>query len=148
MKVIMLKDVAKIGRVGEIKDVADGYAINCLIPKRWAEVATSDKVHAVEAELKSRQDANKAQLVVLGNCIDSLTGQKVILKAKINEKGHLYRELKNKDISHAIKEQLEMNIPEECIKTTSHIREAGKFTIPLDGGGKKGSFELEIVSQE
>lgn len=148
MKVIMLKDVAKIGRVGEIKDVADGYAINCLIPKRLAEVATPDKVHAVEAELKNRQEANRAQLVALGNCIDSLAGQIITLKAKINEKGHLYRELKNKDISHAIKEQLGMNIPEECIKTSSHIKEAGRFSIPLDGGGKKGSFELEIVSQE
>src|SRR3989344_8752926 len=55
MKVILLKDVRSVGQHGEVKSVADGYALNFLFPKKLAEPATEEKIRQLEARKKAHE---------------------------------------------------------------------------------------------
>jgi large subunit ribosomal protein L9 len=146
MKVILLKDIPKVGRKGEIKEVADGHALNFLIPRRLAEKATDEKIKSVENIKKSREEASKENLEQNHKILDSLSGKKIILKARANTKGHLYREIHEKDIVSAINEQLKLNIKEDWIKIDAHYKELGVFKVKAAAGQKIVEFELEIGS--
>jgi len=99
MKILFLKDVAKTGQRGTIKDISDGYALNFLIPQGLAVQATPDKV--AEFDKKKSLDAaiaaeNNSKLSAKMKEID---GKRVVIKARANDKGHLFKGLKLEDIA-------------------------------------------------
>ena len=90
MKVIFLQDVPKVARAGEIKEVADGYGRNFLIPRKLALLANSPALSAMETQLKIKarsQDKEEAELVDVAH---QLEGKEISLKAKVGAKDHQY----------------------------------------------------------
>ncbi|MFA5987906.1 MAG: 50S ribosomal protein L9 [Candidatus Paceibacterota bacterium] len=144
MKVIILKDTAKIGRVGEIKEVSDGHAINFLIPRRLAEKATPERVRALEERMKSKTGAFEGQKNSLIENMKALTGKIVSVKAKANEKGHLYQEIRPAEIIVAVREQLGVSLLEEKIKFEGHYKSVGEFDVSISGAGERVNFKLKV----
>ena len=90
MKVILLKDVAKIGRKYDIKNVADGYALNMLIPRGLAVVATEQAMKKVETLKVNDTTDKKIQTELLLKNLEVIKNLTLNLKEKANEKGHLF----------------------------------------------------------
>ena len=65
MKVVFLQDVPKVAEAGEIKDVANGYARNFLIPKKLALLASSSAASTIEAQLKAKELSRNQNLAIL-----------------------------------------------------------------------------------
>ncbi|MDO8568285.1 MAG: 50S ribosomal protein L9, partial [Dehalococcoidales bacterium] len=99
MKVILLEDIPKIGKVGDSKDVADGYARNYLIPHKLAVLADSSASKIVEARLRqrARQEAKtEAEMAELAKLIE---GKEITLKVRAGQEGKLYGSVTDADIA-------------------------------------------------
>ena len=102
MKVILTKDVAKLGRSGEMKTVADGFATNYLIPQALAVPAAGGAFRAWQHDIASREEKRnreKGEAEVTANRIASTT---LTMGVKVGEGGKLYGSITAKDIADAL----------------------------------------------
>lgn len=131
MKVIMLKDVRGVGRHMEVKDVADGYAINFLIKQKLAEPATEAKI-ADLAKIKAAADAaHKKEEEILDKKVLSLKGKTITLSVRATEKGGLFKSVTEKDIAKAILGQHALQMPEDSIVLANPIKTTGEHGFTL-----------------
>lgn len=87
MKIILLKDVEKLGKRGDIKEVSDGYAKNLLIPQKMAAIATSDILKKIEKEKKEAENKVQGELSKLKGVAEKLNGFEVKIPLKMGEDG-------------------------------------------------------------
>ncbi len=148
MKIILLKDVKGIGHAHESAEVADGYALNFLIPKKLAIPATAAAMK--EAELRRKQAIERAELdaKLLVQNIAALAEARIVVRAKANEKGHLYDAVGESEIQKAAKEQARIDIPDDVIKLEKPIKELGVFDIPISAAGAFGKFSITIEAED
>ena len=134
MKVVLLKHVPKIGKAGDIKEVAVGYARNFLLPRGLAQEATDEAVAravAQQAELTKRAQESLHQATALATQLRGLVLQ---VGAKASPEGTLYAALSSKVIAQAFKEK-GLTIGAEQIEA-DHIKQLGEheFRVNLDHG--------------
>lgn len=144
MKVILLKDIAGVGRRFEVKNVAEGYATNFLFPRKLANIATDEAVNRLKLEKLKDEESKKIQDELLERSMDELNGKKIVIKAKASEAGHLFAGIHKKDISDALKNQVGVEIGEDQFVLPDSIKSIGVYKIPLNLDNKKREFELEI----
>lgn len=144
MKVIFLKDVPRVGKKYEVKNVADGFVKNMLLPKGLVEIATDKAVARIELLKKSDEVEKQIQENLITKNVGELGGVVVTLKEKTNEKGHLFAGIHNAELVKALKEQTRIDIDSESIILEKPIRETGEFTIPVKIHDKKGEFRLIV----
>ena len=146
MKVILLKDVRGVGMHGEIKNVADGYAINGLFPKKLAEAATEEKIAKFEA-MRAEHEAQKAQEEEqLDNKVAALRGKKVSLSIRATEKGGLFKAVHEKDVAKAILGEHALGIPEGAITFPEPIKTVGEHVVMLKSKNNKAEFGVVVVA--
>lgn len=147
MKVILLKDVAKIGRKYDIKDVSEGYALNMLIPRGLAQVATPQAIKKVE-EMKSRDlTEKKIQGELLLKSLKEIDNLKINLKEKANEKGHLFAGITKERLLEEILKITRLHIDPESIKLQKPIKETGEHKVLVEVMDKKAEFVVNIESK-
>lgn len=129
MKIILLKPVEKLGRVGEIREVAQGFARNYLIPRGLADVATPELV----AQMTRRQERNQREAVVDLERAESLAarldGQEITVRAKASPQGRLYAAVPPSKIAAALQGR-GFSVAKDQI-ATSHIKEAGEHAVAV-----------------
>ena len=146
MKIILLKDVVKVGRKYDIKDVAEGYALNMLIPRGLAQVATTQAVKSVES-LKARDSAEqKIQGELLLKSLDIIKNLTLNLKEKANEKGHLFAGVTKEMLISEIQKVTRLNLDPESIKLPKPIKEIGEHKVAVEAMGKKAELTVMIES--
>jgi large subunit ribosomal protein L9 len=144
MKVILKEDIKGVGRKYEIKNVADGYANNFLIPRKLAEYATEEAIKKAET-LKSASGAEKEiQQKLLEKQIEMLKDVKIILTKKANEKGHLFEKIHPEEISYALKDQAKIEIGPEFLEEIDPIKEVGEHKITIQAGKTLATFLMTI----
>ena len=144
MKIILLKDIAKVGRRYEVKEISDGYAANHLIPRGLALAATAGALKSLEVE-KAKADAErKIHDDLLSKNVMELDGKTIVIKTKGNEKGHLFAGLHKTELISEIQEQTRLRLNEEHIILDKPIKIAGEHTIEVKGAGKSAKFTLKI----
>jgi large subunit ribosomal protein L9 len=141
MKIILLKDVAKIGKRYETKEVADGFAVNSLIPQRLAIAATPDAVKRVALELARETGEKKVQEELIANSLAALDGTTVVYTGKTNDKGHLFAGLHAKEIAALI------GFKPEHIMLDKPLKEVGDHAIKVKVADKTATFTLSIKSK-
>jgi large subunit ribosomal protein L9 len=131
MKILLLQDVTGIGQAGEIKDVADGYARNYLIPKGLARVATAGAVRQAQeqhAASERRQQRELDEAKLLAERLSNLTLQ---FQAKVGEQDLLFGTITSSDIAEAIQEKLGIEVDRRKIEVGDPIRRPGIYSIPI-----------------
>lgn len=138
MKVVLLKDVAKVGRKDEIKEISDGYALNFLIPRGLAVQATAQKVAEVQKRRAAEGLAKEVHTGEIISILKKVNGTRVVMKAKANEQGHLFKALRKEDIAEAA------GIESSLIADQgTAIKQTGEHTVRLSHGGE--SSEIAVV---
>lgn len=148
MKVLFLKDVPKIGKKYEVKEVADGYASNFLFPKKFAERATKDTVDRVSKIKTKLAEMKKVDDDLLMRNLKALTDLTITIKGKSNEKGHLFAAIHKEEIISKIHDEARLQIPSEYIHLEKPIKETGEHTISFTLGNKQGTFKLVVGGKE
>ena len=134
MKVVFLEDVPGVARTGEIKEVADGYARNLLIPKKLALIANSAAIKLAEARhrAKARQQAEtEAELQELAKQID---GKEITLKARVGSKDRLYGSITSADIAAELEKSDGVVVDKRKIDLEEHIHQLGSYEITVRWG--------------
>lgn len=147
MKVILMKDIKGVGRKHDTVDMADGHALNYLIPKHFAVSATP--AAKKEAELRRKQVVDRSALdaALLAQNISALMEARIVIKAKANEKGHLYDAIGEPEIRQAAKEQAHVDLSDDAIKLEKPLKEIGTFDVPVAAAGAFGKFSITIEAE-
>lgn len=144
MKVIFLKDVPRVGKKYDIKEIADGYAMNFLLPKKLVELATPKNVAELEKRKKTIEIERGVQEHLLLKNLEEIRGKTLHMKVKADDKGHLFSGIHAKEIVQAMHLEHHAEISEEFIILEKPIKEIGEYEIPIDFSGKKSSFKLVV----
>ena len=130
MKVLLLKDVYKLGRAGEVKKVAAGYARNYLIPQRLAVPATEGALKQSE-RIKTEADKERAILnQEMEGIAEILKGQRLTFGVRASETGRLYGSVSARHIAERIQEAFEVELNNTQIDHQP-IRELGQYAVPI-----------------
>lgn len=127
MKVMLVKDVYKLGRAGDIKKVADGYGRNFLIPQGFAVLATAGALKQAEKVRKQAEIRRTEQNSELKGLADQIKGIVVTFSAKAGETGKLYGSITTQDVATAISEQTRFEVRKQQVDMQP-IRNLGEFT--------------------
>lgn len=144
MKVIFLKDVSRVGKKNDIKEVHDGYAINFLFPKKLAISATVQNLAELERNKKEVSIKREVQGELLMKNLEEIKNVTITIKGKANEKGHLFSAIHKKELVQAIQKEKHVEIDEDFMELEKPIKEIGEFEIPVIIKGKKSFFKLVV----
>lgn len=131
MKVILQKDVPGTGKKGEVKDVADGYAQNFLLPQSFAKVATAAALSArveTEARQKKRMERELAEEQKIASRVD---GAYITISGKVSVQGTLYAAVTPQSIAATIGKQLGVTVAPTQVHTQKPIKEVGEHMIEI-----------------
>lgn len=126
MKVMLVKDVYKLGRAGDIKKVADGYGRNFLIPQGLAMLATAGAIKQVEKIRSQAEIRRTEQNSELKGLADQIKGIVVTFAAKAGDTGKLYGSITTQDVATAISEQTRFEVKKQQVDMQP-IRNLGEF---------------------
>ncbi len=134
MQVILLKDVPKLGKRGEIKTVTDGYALNFLIPRALAAKATDNKIKQQADKALKEEEKKKKERAGRMKQLAKLKGLKVKIEAKISDSGKLFAGVNRQNLAAAINKQTGLELKENVIKLDKPFKETGEFEVEVDLG--------------
>jgi large subunit ribosomal protein L9 len=147
MKVILIKDVKKIGKKYDIKDVADGHALNMLIPNGLAIPATSGNLNMIETKKKGDMLETAKTEAEIQKALNDIKGISIEMTGKVNDKGHLFAGIHKTEILEAVKKQKGINITAEHVILEKPIKEVGEQAIKVKVGDREATFKLIIKAE-
>ena len=148
MKVVLRKDIPNLGKAGQIKSVADGYARNYLIPKGLAAVATPGAVKQAELERKAEERREQKRQEEAEALAAKLAEQTLTFPARAGEGDRLYGSITSADIAQAIQEATGLEVDKRKILLEQPIRELGEHVVPVKLRGDITSQVKVVVIRE
>ncbi|MBO5103567.1 MAG: 50S ribosomal protein L9 [Ruminococcus sp.] len=146
MKVIFLKDVKGSGKKGEVKNVADGYARNMLIPKGLAVEANAKNMAELAGQQSSAQHKIDLEIQSAKEASEKIKGKKVNIKAKAGSNGKLFGSVTAGNVSDAINEQLGVKIDKKKITLSSDIKNFGSYNAVIKlYNGISEKIDIEVI---
>jgi len=131
MQVIFLQDIKNSGKKGEIKQVADGYALNFLIPQKLAIAATPDKIKKLAAAHEKIIKEQQRIQSEIEKIIAKISNKKIIIQKPASEKGKLFAAISADDIASVLKKNFGIDIDQEKIKLKKHLKEIGEHKVEI-----------------
>ncbi len=131
MKVILSKDVAGTGKAGEVKDVADGYARNFLIPRKLAVPASAGALKGVEQRKAAEAQKAAKEEAAAQELAGRLTASPVVVTAKVGDQGRLYGSITSADIAEQLSKLIGQPFDRRMIQLDEPIRQLGSFEVPV-----------------
>src|SRR5579871_1053956 len=129
MKVLFKKDVTDVAKAGQVKDVADGYARNFLIPRGFAVVATNTALkQAADLQAVAARHAAEEEQAARG-LKERLEAQPVVIEAKAGSQGRLYGSVTTADVASAIQKQLGASVDRRDLDIADAVRQVGSYHV-------------------
>ncbi len=147
MKVILLKDVEKLGKRLEVKDVEKGYARNYLIPNDLARPATKESLEWLEIQKEITQKKEEGQLKETQVLVAKTDGRELNFSMKVGDKGQLFESLNAQKIKDALKEE-GIEISKDQVQLKEPIKELGEFTVKINFDHNLESSVKVIITEE
>ncbi len=130
MRVLLLKDVYKLGHAGDVKKVADGYARNFLIPQRLATLATANAIKQAESLRQNAAIARAKMNAELSGVADKLNALVITFSVKAGETGKLYGSVTSAQIADEIKKSSGLEVDRRNVGHQP-LRELGEYKVPV-----------------
>lgn len=146
MKVILLQDVAKVGRRFDVVDVPHGYAMNKLIPQGFAKEATPEHIKQVNARAEKIAEDNAATEEAFQAAVEALGDTVITISADANENGHLFAALKPEQIAEALQAQ-GVNILASQVHISTPIKDVGEHAVSLISGENRAEVTVNVSAQ-
>lgn len=131
MKVIFTKDVPSVAKSGQLKDVADGYARNYLIPQNMAVVATERTLKSMAAQMESSLKREVQEEADNKKLAEHINGREIFIEAKSGGNERLYGSVTNTDIAEALEEATGLAIDKRKVKVPQAIHQLGTYKIEI-----------------
>lgn len=130
MKIIMLKNIEKVGKQGEVVNVKRGFARNYLTPRGLAIYATPanmKKLGAIQNKMADEEQKMLAELKILAEKIAAI---KLVFMRKVDENGSMFGSVSENDIVHAIAEK-GITLHKSALQMDKHYKELGEIAVPV-----------------
>ncbi len=148
MKVILTQNVPGVGEAGTIKEVADGYARNYLIPKNLAAPATRSTLKQAEAQAEAIARKASKQRQTLQQTASALDGKVVRIRARVGSENRLYGSITPADVADAIGKQLGVTVDRRKVELAEAIHRTGTYAATADfGSGIVAQFQVEVAPE-
>ncbi len=146
MKVIFLQDVKGSGKKGEIKNVADGYARNMLLPKGLAVEATAANMNKLEGAQASAQHKIDVDIQAAKDAAAKIKGKKVNISAKAGSNGKLFGSVTAGNVADSLAEQFGVKVDKKKIVLSTDIKNFGSYTATVKFyNGISETIDVEVV---
>ncbi len=130
MKVLLVNDVDRLGWLGEVVEVATGYARNYLLPQGLAKVPTEANIKALAEEKKHRAEQRLVDKKRLEAAAAAVDGAEAVIAEKANELGHLFGSVMAGQIAANLRQQ-QFEVADEVVQLKEHIKRVGTHTVEL-----------------
>ncbi len=136
MKVILKQDVKKLGNMGDLVEVNDGYARNFLIPRGLGEEATTGRVKQLREKKASKKARDEKERQQAEEVRKHLQGKQVRLAVSAGEKGKLFGSVTSAQIAKAVSDQFKTKVSKKDLKVDDAVKQVGeyKFRVRLYAG--------------
>jgi len=131
MKVILLQDVEKLGKKGEVKEVANGYARNFLIPNKLVVLATEPELKKLEEQKEIETQKAEEELLYFQGIASQVDGLEIEIAVKVGEEGKLFGAVTASQIAEKLKEK-GFGIEKEQVKLEAPIKELGEYEAVVE----------------
>lgn len=146
MKVILQQDIPDVGRKYEVKSVADGYALNFLIPKKLALFAAAPLVAKAAKDQFVREQTLRTETLELTAAVKGLNNKKLTVEVKASRAGGLFAGLTADAVVSAINKEFKVSLEEENIELEKPIKETGEYEIPVSVGETHAKILLTVAA--
>jgi large subunit ribosomal protein L9 len=149
MKVILLKEVQGLGKAGDLKEVANGYARNFLLPRNMAAPATpamqanrQQRIASEQRKLEKQQETNR-QLA------ERLNQVALTFKARVGEQGRLYGSITSQDVAAGLRDAENITFDRRLIDLPDPIRSLGTYEVPVRiATGVDAKIKVNVVDEK
>jgi large subunit ribosomal protein L9 len=148
MKVVLRKDVEKLGESGSVQNVATGYARNYLIPKGLAVVATAGELKTVAVNAAVRERKIERQERQLQDLADKINGQKLSFVARAGDQGRLYGSITASEVAEKLSAAIGQEIDRRRVVLEDPIRSLGEHTVTVHLVGRLRPQVTVVVAAE
>jgi large subunit ribosomal protein L9 len=131
MKLFLRSDLSKLGRAGDLVEVADGYARNYLLPRNLAFLATPENEKRIRAERKCLEARELERLDSLKELGAALSGRSVTIGARANEEQKLFGSVGADEIVESLRSEHGVEIEPGQVLMEEHIRQLGVYDVKL-----------------
>jgi large subunit ribosomal protein L9 len=130
MRVILLQNIDRLGKKYDIKEVADGYARNFLIPRSLAKIATEETLKRLEVQKEAEAKKAEEELRKIQELASTIDGQEVMLPVRVGDEGQLFELITNQRILEKLK-KAGFEIKKTQIDLLKPIEELGEFPVKI-----------------
>lgn len=148
MKVILTQDVEGKGREGDVLDVAQGYAVNFLIPRKLAVDATKGELRQLD-DRKAKLDKQEVERRAGAEALkEKLEAESISIEARVGEEGKLYGSVTGAQIAEAVSIQLELAVDKKMVDLAEPIKAVGEYKVPVRiYAGVEAELTVEVVER-
>jgi len=130
MKVLLCEDINRLGWLGDVVEVNEGYARNYLLPQGLAKVANEASIRAIAEEKARHAENRKLEGRRLEKAAKAVEGAEAVVAAKANEQGHLFGSVTARQIAANLCEQ-GFEVAENIVQLHEHIKQVGTHAVAL-----------------
>lgn len=131
MKIVLLQDIASLGKAGEVKEVADGHARNYLLPRGLAAPATAANVAMSESQRRALAQRQKHSHEALLESAGRLQGMEVRLQVRVGTEERLYGSVTASDIADELSRLSGLQIDKRNVELEEPIHRLGSYEVPV-----------------
>ena len=130
MKVLLCEDIKKLGWLGDIVEVNEGYARNYLLPQGLAKVATEGNIRSIAKEKGKRAEERLWERRRIEKAAEAVNGAEAVLAARANEQGVLFGSITEPMVAANLRAQ-GFEVADEIVKLPEHIKDLGTHEVTL-----------------
>lgn len=143
MRIIFLKDVPRAGKKYEVKEVADGYGRH-LVAQKVAEPATKETIARVQSKMATDATMKKVYTELLMKNLEALSGAKITLQGKANDKGHLFASIHKDEVLAELKRSTHLDMHPDYVILDRPLKQLGTYEIPVVIEKNRVTFAVEV----
>ena len=148
MKIVLLKDVANLGTAGEVKEVADGYARNYLMPKGFAVLATKGLIKQAQERSEAQRKRDLKARTDSESLAQRINGQTLRFEVKVGELERLYGSITNVDVAERLSAQIGAEVDRRRVELGDPIKRAGVYSVVVNlGHGLEPRINVVVEGQ-
>ena len=147
MKVILFEDVKSVGKKGEVVEVSDGYARNCILKKKLGVEATPKALNDLKLKKKNDDKIAAENLQQAKELAADLAEKSITVYIKSGNDGRAFGSVSTKELAQAAKEQLGLELDKKKMTLNNPIKSIGTFNVNIKLHAKV-TAELKVIVKE
>ncbi|MBI5156353.1 50S ribosomal protein L9 [Candidatus Peregrinibacteria bacterium] len=148
MEILLLQDIKGIGKKNDLLVVGDGFALNNLLPRRIALVATPLVRRRYAELIRKRAEERETERQIQVGAVQAINGKVVTFAKKVTKTGKLYGAINEDMIAAALKDQHSIDIAASAIDLPEHIKAVGTFSAKVAMGQQQAVIQVKVEAEK